>query len=357
MVGTDIMTHSSLILRPDPSRTVIRPFIAEDPAPFAVKDHTRAQRIAERVLALDEEEFGQELERVVTSLAERHRDVEDLLLLRFREVDGLTIDRDAVSRDRALLIGAYFSEEYSFESAALFNPSIVLHSNQTGLPAGTIRFALSLRGIGEGHVSSVTFRIGTWTPGGAVTVDPPSGTVVSPRVESVDGDGDNAITRIHCPGSRDASESMLFPVTPSQREGIEDLRLVRFVEDDGAVSYMGTYTAFSGSAARSELVRARDFRTFDMRPLHGSVAAAKGMALFPRRIGGQYAMLSRQDNENIWLVMSDDLYTWNGGQKIVAPHCFWEFVHMGHCGLPIEIDEGWLVINHGAGSVRNFCIG
>jgi predicted GH43/DUF377 family glycosyl hydrolase len=357
MVGTDIMTHSSLILRPDPSRTVIRPFIVEDPGPFAVKDHTRAQRIAERVLALDDEAFGQELERVVTSLGERHRDVEDLLLYRFREVDGLTIDRYAISRNRALLIGAYFSEEYSFESAALFNPSIVLHPNQTELPAGTIRFAMSLRGIGEGHVSSVTFRIGTWAPNGEVAVDPPSATVVSPRVESVEGDGDNAITRIHCPGSREASESMLFPVTPSQRQGIEDLRLVRFVEDDGSVIYMGTYTAFSGSAARSELVRVWDFRTFDMRPLQGSVAATKGMAMFPRRIGGQYAMLSRHDNENIWLVLSDDLYTWNGGRKIVTPDCFWEFVQMGNCGSPIEIDEGWLVITHGVGSVRNYCIG
>ena len=173
----------------------------------------------------------------------------------------------------------------------------------------------------------------------------------------MDGEGDDAMTLIVCAGSRNASESILFPVTPSQRQGIEDLRLVRFVEDDGTVIYMGTYTAYSGSAARSELVRARDFRTFEMRPLQGSVAAAKGMALFPRRIGGQYAMLSRQDNENIWLVMSDDLYTWNGGQKIVAPHCFWEFVQMGNCGSPIEIDEGWLVITHGVGSVRNYCIG
>jgi predicted GH43/DUF377 family glycosyl hydrolase len=357
MPGTDIMTHSELILRPDPARTVIRPFDLEDPAPFAVKDHSRAQRIVDRIFSLADDELGFELERVVTSLGERHRDVEDVLLRRFAEVQGLTIDRETVSRDHALLIGAYFSEEYSFESAALFNPSIVLHSNQTGLPDGTVRFAMSLRGIGEGHVSSVTFRRGTWAADGEVTIDPPSDIVVSPRIEAVEGEGDDAVTRVLCPGAKDVSESVLFPVTPSQRQGIEDLRLVRFVEDDGSVHYCGTYTAFSGSVARSELLHATDFRTFEMRPLRGSAAASKGMALFPRRIGGRYAMLGRQDNENIWLLFSDDLYTWEGGTRIISPEWFWEFVQMGNCGSPIEIDEGWLVITHGVGTVRNYCIG
>ncbi|MDB5704343.1 MAG: glycosidase, partial [Sphingomonas bacterium] len=310
MPGTDIMTHSALILRPDPSRTVIRPFYLEDPAPFVVKDHPRAERILNRVLSLDDADLQLELSRVVTSLSERHRDVEEVLLRRVGEIEGLTIDQAAIGRDRALLIGAYFSEEYSFESAALFNPSIVLHSDQNGLPAGAVRFAMSLRGIGEGHVSSVTFRRGTWGADGEVMIDPPSGIVVSPQIQSVDGDGDDAITRIHFPGSKDVSETVLFPVTRSQRQGIEDLRLVRFVEEDDSIHYLGTYTAFSGSVARSEMLRAKDFKTFEMLPLHGSAAAAKGMALFPRRIGGRYAMLSRQDNENIWLLFSDDLYTW-----------------------------------------------
>ena len=357
MPGTDIMTHSALILRPDPARTVIRPFDLEDPAPFIVKDHSRAQRIVDRILSLEEDELGFELERVLTSLGERHRDVEDVLLHRFAEVQGLTIDREATSRDHALLIGAYFSEEYSFESAALFNPSIVLHSDQSGLPDGAVRFAMSLRGIGEGHVSSVTFRRGIWAADGEVTIHPPSDIVISPRIEAVEGEGDDAVTRILCPGARDVSESVLFPVTASQRQGIEDLRLVRFVEEDGSIHYLGTYTAFSGSVARSELLRATDFRTFEMRPLRGSAAAAKGMALFPRRIGGKYAMLSRQDNENIWLLFSDDLYTWEGGTRIIRPKWFWEFVQMGNCGSPIEIDEGWLVITHGVGTVRNYCIG
>jgi len=269
MPGTDIMTHSSLVLRPDPSRTVIRPFFAEDQAPFIVEGHTRAQRIVDRVLSLNEQELGDELERTMTSLSSRHHDVEQVLMRRFAELAQMMDTLDGVSHNCALLISAYFSAEYSFEAAALFNPSIVLHPDQSELPSGTIRFAMSLRGIGEGHVSSVTFRTGTWGIDGTVVIDPPSGTVASPQVEAVEGNGMDAVTRITCAGAKNASESILFPVTTSQRQGIEDLRMVRLVEDDGEVSYLGTYTAFSGSVARSELLRGQDFRTFEMRPLKG----------------------------------------------------------------------------------------
>lgn len=357
MPGTDIMIHSPLVLRPDPSRTVIRPFFAEDRAPYIVEGHTRAQRIVDRVLRLDKQQLCEELDRVMTSLSSRHRDVEHVLMRRFAELSRMIGTVDGLSHNCQLLISAYFSAEYSFEAAALFNPSIVLHPDQTGLPDGMIRFAMSLRGIGEGHVSSVTFRTGTWGMDGTVAIDTPSGTVTSPRVEDINGEGMDLVTRIICEGANDASESILFPVTDSQKQGIEDLRMVRFVEDDGEVSYLGTYTAFSGSVARSELLRGEDFRTFEMRPLKGSAAESKGMALFPRRINGRYAMLGRQDNENIWLLFSDDLYTWNGGQKIVMPEYFWEFFQIGNCGSPIEIAEGWLVLTHGVGSIRNYCIG
>ena len=357
MLGTDIMTQSSLVLRPDPSRTVIRPFFAEDRACFIVEGHTRAQRIVDRVLTLDKQQLGDEVERVMTSLSSRHRDVEQVLMRRFGELSQLIGTLSGLSHNCALLISAYFSAEYSFEAAALFNPSIVLHPDQSDLPDGTLRFVMSLRGVGEGHMSSVTFRTGTWGIDGTVTIDTPSGAVASPQVEDVDGEGMDSVTQIICAGANDASESILFPVTSSQQRGIEDLRMVRFVEHDGEVSYLGTYTAFSGSVARSELLRANDFRTFEMRPLKGSAAETKGMALFPRRIDGRYAMLSRQDNENIWLLFSDDLYTWEGGLKIITPEYFWEFFQIGNCGSPIEIDEGWLVLTHGVGSVRNYCIG
>jgi predicted GH43/DUF377 family glycosyl hydrolase len=357
MQGTDIMTHLPTILRPDPSRTVIRPFYAQDLPAYAEEGRPRTQRIVDRVMTLGEDDLAAEVARVTGSLELRHRDVHEALLRNFHAAEGLTLDRGSVSPDRALLIGAYFSEEYSFEAAALFNPSIVLHSDQHGLPDGAVRFVLSLRGIGEGHVSSVTFRIGTWQPGGDVRIDAASGMVVSPRIQAVVGDGLDEVTRIFCPGARDASESVLFPVTKSQARGIEDLRLVRFVADDGEVHFLGTYTAFDGATARSELLRGTDFRTFEMRPLKGSAARAKGMALFPRRIGGRYAMLARHDNENVWLLFSDDLHSWDGGEKIVEPKYFWEFFQIGNCGSPIEIEEGWLVLTHGVGSVRNYCIG
>ena len=355
--GTDIMTHSPLILRPDPSRTVIRPFTLEDPERFKGQSEPRPQRIADRVMTLSDDDLAEELKRVMTSLANRHGDVETVLLRRFDEVKEVDIDRDAISRDRALLIGAYFSEEYSFEAAALFNPSIVMLPPEEGADDGTVRFSMSLRGIGEGHVSSVTFRTGRWSTDGEVTIDPPSVRVVSPRVDSSTQADDEAVTKLICAGSHDASETILFPVTPSQRQGIEDLRLVRFVEDDGTVRYLGTYTAFSGSEARSEMLEIFDFDTFEMRKMRGSAAASKGMALFPRKVNGRYAMLGRQDSENIWLLYSDDLYCWDGGEKIICPEYFWEFVQMGNCGSPIEIDEGWLVLTHGVGSIRNYCIG
>ena len=352
MAGTDIMTHSGVILRPDPARTVIRPFVPGDPPDFAVKGHTRAQRIADRVLALDASQRRQEYMRVSASLDQRHRDVEDLLMRRYDEVNGDMIECGDVGRDQALLIGAYFCEEYSFESAALFNPSMVAVADQSGLPPGSVRFAMSLRGIGEGHVSSVTFRTGTWGPDG-FAVDPPSATAVAPMIEDEDKD----VIHLQCGGSRELSETVLFPVTPSQRQGIEDMRLVRFVEDDGTVRYLGTYTAYSGMEARSELLEAHDFRSFDMRAMTGSASGGKGMALFPRKIGGRYTMLGRHDNENVWLLQSDDLTHWEGGDRIITPKQSWEIVQMGNCGSPIEIDEGWLVLTHGVGTVRNYCIG
>ncbi|WP_242095770.1 glycoside hydrolase family 130 protein [Sphingomonas sp. CROZ-RG-20F-R02-07] len=357
MPGTDIMTHLEVILRPDPSRTVLRPFDLSDPDGFRVEGHSRAQRIVDRVMTLDAADLAFELERVVGALNSRHRHVEAVLLRRFDEVQGLTIDPDTLDRDHKLLIGAYFTEEYSFEAAALFNPSIVPATDQSGVPEGALRFAMSLRGIGEGHVSSVTFRTGVWSADGTVTIDRVSDTVVAPQILAANGDGEDTVVCIRCEGSEDPSETVLFPVTPSQRQGIEDLRMVRFVEDDGEVHYLGTYTAFSGSAARSEMLHAQDFRNFEMRALKGAAAQSKGMALFPRKIGGRYAMLGRQDNENVWLLMSDDLYTWETGEKLITPKWPWEFVQMGNCGSPIEIEEGWLVLTHGVGTVRTYCMG
>ena len=357
MSDTSLLTFSGLHLRPDPARTVIRPFDLAYPDAFRNDAHPRMAQIVDRVLSLDFEQLHAEHRAIIASLDQRHRDVEDLLRRRFDQVRDRVPQADALSEEARLVVAAYFSEEYSFEAAALFNPSMVARPDQDGTAPGEVRFFVSLRGIGEGHISSVTFRTGTWSAANGFAIDDPSSQAVSPRIEGGGADDPDGVTRIVCEGSRDPSESVLFPVTASQRQGIEDLRMVRFVEDDGSVRILGTYTAFDGRDARSELLHATGFKTFEMRPLKGSAAAAKGMALFPRKIDGRFFTLGRQDNEGIWLLDSDYLYTWDGGARLVSPRFPWEFVQMGNCGSPIELDEGWLVLTHGVGMVRNYCMG
>jgi predicted GH43/DUF377 family glycosyl hydrolase len=343
-----------VVLKPDPSRTVVRPFEPGYPRGFD-DGRTRTDETVEFILSLDDEELRRQLDGVTASLDENHRDVNATLMRRFGEMFDRIPDPEGLSPEQQRLIGAYFSQEYAFEAAALFNPSAVPHPDQMGLPDGTVRLVLSLRGVGEGHVSSVTFRTGVWTPRGDLTIADPGSTSVPPII--VPRDDDDGAVHLDCGGSRSISETVLFPTLPSQRQGIEDMRLVRFVEDDGRVTYHGTYTAFSGAEARSELLSTADFKSFEMRALTGDVASAKGMALFPRRINGRYVTLGRQDNKNIWLNVSDDLLHWNGGSKLIEPRYPWEFVQMGNCGSPLEIDEGWLVLTHGVGTVRNYCIG
>lgn len=347
---------AELILAPEPGRTVIRPFTPGYPAGFD-GGTSRARRVADLMMSFDRGGIETELDRLETTLGSQHRDVDDVLLRRFEELNGSLIHCDHVPRERAILIGASFSEEYSFEAAALFNPSMVLHPDQSGLEDDAFRFVLALRGMGEGHLSSVTFRTGIWRGAADVTVDKPSAYSVAPRVVQREGERGDGPVELSCGGSQDLSETVLFPVLPSQAGGIEDLRLVRFTDDDGSVTYHGTYTAFSGKGIRSELLSTDDFTGFRMVPLNGSATSGKGMALFPRRIDGRYVMLGRQDNESIWLHRSDDLLTWNDGEKIICPHFLWDAVQMGNCGSPIEIDEGWLVLTHGVGAVRSYAIG
>lgn len=353
MDAADVFTKLELELHPDPRRTVIRPFRFEYPAAFADGQPSRMQAVVDRVLSLDDTTRERAFAYIAGPMRERHRNADEVFERQVASISAQLPCVDTLNiRDR-LLVGAYFSQEYAFESAALFNPSIVRVPGETGLDDGDVRFLISLRGIGEGHISSVTFRAGNWDGGTGLSIDAASPNCFPPIIDR-DLDG---WVRLQCEESEAISETVVFPVLPSQNQGVEDLRMVTFHEDDGSQIVIGTYTAFDGRNVRQELLRGIDLRTFEMRGLSGAMSGYKGMALFPRKLNGRFAMLGRQDNENIWMLYSDDLYTWEEGVPIMGPRYPWEFVQMGNCGSPVEIDEGWLVFTHGVGLVRSYAIG
>jgi predicted GH43/DUF377 family glycosyl hydrolase len=352
-----LLNRQSLRVRPDPARVVTRPFKpATEPRDLNPADKTRANHIVDRVLALDPATVTSELADVVENFQGRHRNLLDRFDARAKDMEDAFAPHAAFTREQRRLVGAYFLLEYSFEAAALFNPSIVAHPNQSGAPPGGRRFVLSLRAVGEGHISSLTFRSGTIAADGSVSVDPTARLASIPSVlqRTTAEDGDT-VELIFEP-DQDISERVIFPVTDSQSNGIEDARFVEF-DDDGLRTFYATYTAYNGRAIRSELIETRDFLSFRMSPLTGTATRNKGMALFPRRIAGKYAMIARQDNENLYLLYSDDLHCWNGGTAILKPQFPWEFVQIGNCGAPIELDEGWLLLTHGVGPVRKYSIG
>ena len=350
---TDLVTHLPASIRPDSSRTVIRPFSVGDPVGF-VGDTPRVQRVIDRVMRMTEAEVDGQIATTLKALDSRHDNVTVRLLRRYEEMDGVA-DRTKASPKQALLIGGYFSEEYSFESAALFNPSVVEHPDQAGVAQGDTRILMSLRGIGEGHVSSLTFRTGVWTAKGEVELDEVSPRATGPRVDPPTETKRTA--ELTFDEGIDISEEVVFPFLPSQGRGIEDVRLCRFTEDDGQTVYRGTFTAFNGSDTRQAVLRTADFKSMVLRGLDGDLSGGKGMAWFPRRIDGRWWMLGRQDNESVWLLSSDEEHTWSGGAKLISPKYPWEYIQMGNCGSPMEIDEGWLVLTHGVGVVRNYSIG
>ncbi len=336
---------------------VVRPFKpATEPRDLNATDKTRANHIVDRVLALEPDTMLHELNDVLESFQGRHRNLLEIFDARAVEMEEALVAHAPFTKEQRWLVGAYFMHEYSFEAAALFNPSIVPHVDQSAAPAGGVCFILSLRAVGEGHVSSLTFRSGCIAADGRVTIDPTSRLACIPKLMSRVPGADGDVVELGFDAEEDISERVIFPVTESQSNGIEDARFVDFVDGDDRM-YYATYTAYSGRAIRSEMIATRDFVTFKMSPLSGSAARNKGMALFPRRINGRYAMIARQDNENLYLIYSDDLYRWEGGHALLKPQYPWEFVQIGNCGSPIELDEGWLLLTHGVGPVRRYSIG
>ncbi len=344
-------------LTADPSRVVLRPFhlawqsnISEPP---------RAAQLAADILGLDEDQAELELGLIWKDFSERHWQIGQIFDERYSEIsEDLDLDDAAISPVKRRLIGAYFCHEYSYAAAALMNPSIVPSPDQTGLNGDQLRFVMSMRAVGEGHISSVAFREGIIGPGNEFQLWPQSGPAMAAVADDRHQIAPDAPAFVHRQPGSAISNSVLFPVTEAQRNGLEDLRLVQFVHDNGDQENLGTNTAYSGSAIRSELMRTRDFSSFCLEPLVGHAARHKGMALFPRRVGGRYRMIARQDGKNITILSSDSLNHWEDeGQLLIRPQFPWEFVQMGNCGSPIECDAGWILLTHGVGAMRKYSLG
>jgi len=403
--------RAGVTLIPDRARVLIRA--------FRLNTEQRVINICARVMALPEEEVQTLLDEVLAEFGERHQQIRDLFAARFERVKTSLLTNRKISEARRLLIGAYFTNEYALEAAALFNPSIVPHPDQSELAPGALRFILSLRATGEGHISSVTFRTGFVSPDNKISINTPTKFLTEPRqvpnayyekalferklyelgltssfsrrvfadlkdgftldelqrkidsmlrqVRATDPESDSVAKGIlllaqsnyevqFAPESR-VSERVIFPTSPSQSNGIEDARFVLFQHEDGSRVYYATYTAYDGKLILPQLLETRDFLHFKFITLNGPGVQNKGMALFPRKINGLYAMLSRQDNENIYLMLSDNIHFWYEPELIMKPTFPWEFVQLGNCGSPMETEAGWLVLSHGVGPMRKYCIG
>ncbi len=357
MSQTAFLNRQALFLRPDPTRVVVRPFKPPtEPRDLKPTDKTRANHIVDRVLGLEIEAAEQQLAEILQNFEGRHRNLLATFEKRAIEMEEAFAPHITFNKVQRQLVGAYFMHEYSFEASALFNPSIVAHADQSGVPSGSKRFILSLRAVGEGHVSSLTFRSGIVDQNGTVDIEPTARLASIPSFDNPSPSSPDEPLELTFSSEQPISERVIFPMTAAQSNGIEDARFVEF-EEAGRKTYYATYTAYNGRDIRSELLETKDFLSFRMTPLAGTAAKSKGMALFPRKIDDQFAMIGRQDNENLYLIRSNNLHVWNGGEIILGPKFPWEFVQMGNCGSPIELDEGWLLLTHGVGPVRKYAIG
>ena len=410
--GTHVkVTRTGIVLKPDPARVLFRP--------FTLLGDQRPLRIISRVLALPEEEAKELLAQVLAEFRTRHQRLRDYFLVRFEAVKHYLPTDRPLSEERKLLIGAYFTHEYSLEAAALFNPSVVVHPDQKGVAPGAVRFVVSLRATGEGHISSITFRTGTIDALGKVQIDAPTRYVTAPehilrpsydkvifrrklqelgiadtlteailanlqetftideisqeilylrrhaqhRNTEFDRTADRMLNiakanyEVVYRPEQPLSERVIVPHSPNESNGIEDARFVHFTEEDGTCSYVATYTAYDGRVIIPQLLETRDFLHFRISTLNGPEVQNKGMALFPRRIRGHFAMLGRQDGENLYIMYSDDLHFWHAKEPLLKPSYPWEFLQIGNCGSPIETEKGWLVLSHGVGPMRKYSIG
>jgi predicted GH43/DUF377 family glycosyl hydrolase len=414
-VRAGLVTRSPGRLAADPSRVITRLFVPGQEG--FEQQESRAGAVLARILALDEDEVRSSLDDVITRFNGRHRDLVGTFRKHARELADRLDPARALSDARMLLLGATFTSENAIEGAALCNPSIVAHPDQTGTSEGSLRFVMSVRGIGEGHHSSIGFRTGTVDAAGRVMIDEPApfatvGAVIRTLLDAavfrtelarledageaadyvLDALGDrftpadldeqldklqtHLSTRGHAretillireiaertyaiefPHHIPLSERILWPAMAAEQAGMEDARFVRFVDDDGSVTFYATYTAYSGSHISQQLLETTDFQSFTSSPIVGRAAANKGLAVFPRRIHGRFAAMSRSDRESNTIAYSDQPSVWTSALPCQTPTQAWEALQLGNCGPPIETDAGWLVLTHGVGPMRTYRIG
>ena len=409
----DLVVRFPLRLRPDPGRVITKLFVPGDDVP---EYGTRSTAVIDRVMAMDEATVQAVLAAALDRFGDRHDHLADTFSDHFTSISHRLALSARPSAARRQLIGAYFTHEYAVEGAALFNPSIVPAPDQSGLAPDQLRFVMSVRAVGEGHLSSIGFRTGVIGPADQLTVDEPAAHLFTGRHRRVlcdrallhgklaeegyddeltaflqrnlsarftDQDLEQALSELHpqlhtrasayrtieriheiaannyeveFPEESAVGGRVLWPVGPSESRGMEDARFVLFTEDDGAQTYYATYTAYDGRYIAPQLLETADFRTFRASQLTGAAAVNKGMALFPRRIGGRYFALSRHDRESNSLSCSDNVHTWPKPQTLQTPRLPWDLVQLGNCGSPIETEAGWLVLTHGVGPMRDYAI-
>lgn len=392
--------------QPDCSRVIIKPNVP--------KSEDRIKNIITRVLNLSEEQVEKTLDRVITNFTNRHKNIWDAFDCNYNEIKRFIPENSQISNNRRALLGSYFSCEYSIQAVAFFNPSIIPHSDQSGVEKGSLRFILSFRSVGEGHISSIEFRSGIVDKNCNFTFDKESRyaeranvvsnpvydkatffmklaemqhpeNIISQQVYAlldnefllsdliavlrmvIDSEhkdiGENIMWlaksnyELQFKLEQELSEKIIFPASQNDSNGIEDARFVRFVDDDGSVTYYATYTAYNGHNILPQIIETKDFLTFKMITLNGEFSKNKGMALFPRKINGKYMMISRVDGENLYLMSSDNIHFWQNAELIKGPENTWEFVQIGNCGSPIETEQGWILLTHGVGPMREYSIG
>ncbi len=342
---------------------------------FFQLNEVRTKRVIRMVLSLSDKETNKVLNNVFSEFSKRHKAFEEILMNNYSNVKKFVPHLNKLSSDQRLLIGAYFSKEYSIDSAALFNPSMVPHPDQSNLKNDSLRFIMSMRATGEGHISSIKFREGIVDSKCNVRLNKATGYSCLPQIRKLKRDSilnskikftnktkadidDLLDSNYICLFSEKSNldERIIFPYSKSESVGMEDARFVSF-KDKNACTYYGTYTAYNGKTCRTQIIETTDFINFKIGTLHGNAIQDKGMALFPRKIKDKYVITSRQDTENIFIMTSNNLYNWNDAKVIKMSEHPWEFIQVGNCGSPIETEKGWILLTHAVGPMRKYVIG